>query len=109
MGKKLSELKPSDEVMVELREKTENQNGKSVTVDKARKVTMTKAGYDAIEQDEDGFAVTLGRPIELLGTVKYSDEKDNLGNAIQVPAAVKFTAEKTETPLAEKAQTPPAL
>ena len=96
MGKKLSELKPSDEVMVELREKTENQNGKNVTVDKARKVTMTKAGYDAIEQDEDGFAVTLGRTVDLLGTVKYSEEKDNLGNAIEVPSAEKFTTEKTE-------------
>ncbi|NID09366.1 hypothetical protein [Fibrivirga algicola] len=86
-NKKLSEMKPSDEVTVELGAISSTQNGKVVTNEKARKAFMTKAAYDELakELDGEGYSPLLSRTVSLLGTVKYSKEKDDLGNAIQVP------------------------
>ena len=93
MAKKQSELLPTDEVMIEIGAKTDQINGKSVTVDKAKQMHVTKACFDGFDADEDGFSNTLGRTVTLLGTVKYSKDKDRLGNEILVPGLEAFKAE----------------
>ncbi len=102
MAKKQSELKPTDEVVVKLGAKMDSQNGKTVTIEKERKVVMTKAGFDAIELDEDGHAKTLGRTAELMGTPKYGDEtaSDTSGSYKELTGHESFTKEKEAAPAA---------
>jgi len=85
MAKKLSELKPSDQIVVELGAKTQQgAGGKTTTIEKAREQVVNKAWYSALEIDKEGYAVALGRTVKVLGTPKYKKETSELGDSIQV-------------------------
>lgn len=83
MGKKLSELKPSDEVVVKLGARSESQNGKTVEIDPKKEIVVTKAAYDEMAKtvDEDGHSSTLLRTVKLAGTPIYKDEVESLAGS----------------------------
>lgn len=100
MAKRLEDLLPRDEVMVELGERVSEVNGKQTTVEKKKRVVMTKQGFDEIEKDNDGHGVTLGRSVKLLGTPVYESVQGTSGPVL---AATKFEKLATKKPKAEGA------
>jgi hypothetical protein len=86
-AKKLSELTPSSEVVVEFGEITQisTVTGKSVVTRPGRKEVMTLSGANSFEVNEHDYSEAIGRTVKVLGTPKYKEEV----NPLQPNAKIK--------------------
>jgi hypothetical protein len=69
--KTYDELSDLDEVVVKVGPRLETgPGGKQITVDPAREQVMTKAGYEAIDRDEEGNPTHI--PVEVIGYPEWT-------------------------------------
>ena len=93
-------LDPLDLLAVKIGEKIEAVNNKVTVIDKGRIVTMTKAGYDAMQKDEDGSTTFV--PTEVLGFAEF--ERVGKVNKLVIKPFGGEAAEPVETKKKSKNQ-----
>ena len=72
--KTFESLFPTDEIVVEVGPRQRVQNNKVVTVEEAREVVFTKAGYSLMDRDDDGETIHI--PTKVVGIPSYEDITD---------------------------------
>lgn len=102
MAKKLSELKPTDEVVVKLGAKQDAKDGEIVTIEQEKQVIMTKAAFDSIELrgDKGNYSPTLNRTVALAGTPKYKKPEDTMAGEIKEMSGVEALTDEVTAPVA---------
>ncbi|UHG91768.1 hypothetical protein [Spirosoma oryzicola] len=67
-------LSPVAEIVVEVGPRIKMKGNKPVTVEAARNVVMTKAGYEAMDRNEEGETIHIAT--EVLGIPEYKTVQD---------------------------------
>lgn len=102
MAKKVSELKPTNEVVVTLGAKQDSKNGKLINVEKERDVVMPLSGFEAIAKDTDdeGHSKALGRTVVLKGIPKYKKSEESMaGSHREIESVEEFAPETALAPI----------